>query len=42
MGRSGLTFEHFCLEMVENCRAKNFFFVDFALENWWKPRFQMD
>ena len=31
MKRSGLTFEHFCLEMVENCRAKkSFFFADFA------------
>ena len=31
MERSGLTFEHFCLEMVYNRRAKKkFFFADFA------------
>ena len=30
---SGLTFEHFCLKVVKNCRAKKsfFFFADFAL-----------
>ena len=33
MERSGLTFEHFCLEVVLNCRAKKFFFADFALQN---------
>ena len=34
MERSGLTFEHFCLEMVKNCSAKKkFFFADFALQN---------
>ena len=34
MERSGLTFEHFSLEVVENCRAKkSFFFADFALQN---------
>ena len=34
MDRSGLTFVHFCLEVVENCRAKKvYFFADFALQN---------
>ena len=35
MERSGLTFEHFCLEVVYNCRTqkKFFFFADFALQN---------
>ena len=34
MERSGLTFEHFCLEVVQNRRAKFFFFfADFALQN---------
>ena len=32
MERRGLTFEHFCLEVVSNRRAKKkFFFADFAL-----------
>ena len=32
MERSGLTFEHFCLEVVSNCRAqKNYFFCWFCL-----------
>ena len=32
--RSGLTFEHFCLEVVQNRRAKKVcFFADFALQN---------
>ena len=33
MERSGLTFEHFCFEVVKNCRTKKsfFFFADFAL-----------
>ena len=34
MERSGLTFEHFCLVVVKNRRAKKkLFFADFALEN---------
>ena len=34
MQRSGLTFEHFSLEVAENCRAKKeFFFADFVLQN---------
>ena len=33
MKRSGLTFEHFCLEVVENRRAIFLFFADFALQN---------
>ena len=34
MERSGLTFEHFCLEVVLNRRAKkSLFFADFALQN---------
>ena len=34
MERSGLTFEHFCLEVVKNRRAIFiFFFADFALQN---------
>ena len=33
MERSVLTFEHFCLEAVKNCRAKKVFFADFALQN---------
>ena len=34
MERSGLTFEHFCLEVVSNRRAKkSYFFADFALQN---------
>ena len=34
MERSGLIFEHFCLKIVKNCRAKKkFFFADFALQN---------
>ena len=34
MERSGLIFEHFCLTIVKNRRAKNsFFFADFALQN---------
>ena len=34
MERSGLTFEHFCLEVVSNRRAKkSLFFADFALQN---------
>ena len=34
MERSGLTFEHFCLEMVLNRRAKKtFFFADFLVYN---------
>ena len=34
MERSGLRFEHFCLEVVKNRRAKVFFFfADFALQN---------
>ena len=32
--RSGLIFEHFCLEVVQNRRAKtSFFCADFALQN---------
>ena len=33
MERSGLIFEHFCLKIVKNCRAKKSFFADFALQN---------
>ena len=35
MERSGLTFEHFCLDVVSNRRAKKslFFLADFALQN---------
>ena len=34
MERSGLTFEHICLELVQKPRAKNlFFYSDFALQN---------
>ena len=35
MERSGLRFEHFCLEVVQNRRAKKkfVFFADFALQN---------
>ena len=35
MERSGLKFEHFCLEVVCNRRAKKklVFFADFALQN---------
>ena len=34
MKRSGLTFEYFCLEVVQNRRAKKCFFcADFALQN---------
>ena len=34
MERSGLTFEHSCLEVVQNRRTKkSFFFADFALQN---------
>ena len=35
MERNGLTFEHFCLKVVLNRRAKKncFFFADFALQN---------
>ena len=34
MERSGLTFEHFCLEVVLNRRAKKSnFFADFVLQN---------
>ena len=42
--RSGLTYEHFCLKIVKNCRT--FFFVLFLLilpyKTWGKPRFPMD
>ena len=38
-----LRFEHFCLEIIKNRRAKKVFFVaDFALENMVKPHFPMD
>ena len=34
MERRGLIFEHFCLKIVKNRRAKKkFFFADFALQN---------
>ena len=34
MERNGVTFEHFCLEVVLNGRAKkNIFVADFALQN---------
>ena len=34
MERSGLGFEHFCLEVVENRQTKkNSFLADFALQN---------
>ena len=34
MERSGLIFEHFCLKIVKNRRAKkSLFFADFALQN---------
>ena len=34
MERSGLRFEHFCLEVVNNCQIiKMFFLADFALQN---------
>ena len=34
MERSGLTFKHFCLEVVKIAAQKNFsFFADFALQN---------
>ena len=33
MERSGLIFEQFCLEVVENRRIFFFFFADFALQN---------
>ena len=37
MERTGLTFEHFCLEVISNCRAKKVFFVaDFSLQNMLK------
>ena len=43
MERSGLTFEHFCLEVVENRRAKNIFvLLILPYKTWWKPCFQMD
>ena len=41
--RSGLRFEHFCLEVVLNHQTKNsFFLADFACKKRWKPRFPMD
>ena len=34
MERSGLRFEHFCLKVVKNRRAKkSLFFADFTLQN---------
>ena len=33
MERSGLRFEHFCLEVVANRRATFFFFLIFAVQN---------
>ena len=33
MERSGLTFEYFCLKIVNNRRKKKFFFADLALQN---------
>ena len=34
MERSGVMFEHFCLEVVSNRHAKkSFFFADFTLQN---------
>ena len=33
MEMSGLMFEHFCLKMVQNRRAKKVFFANFALQN---------
>ena len=33
MERRGLTFEHFCLEVVQNRRAIFFVVADFALQN---------
>ena len=44
MERSGLRFEHFCLKIFKNCRAKKSFFclLIFPYKTWWKPRFLMD
>ena len=43
MKRSDLTFEHFCLKIVKNCRAIFFFFLlILPYKTWWKPRFPMD
>ena len=44
MERTSLTFEHFCLEMVLNRRAKKkvFFLLILPYKTWWKPRFPMD
>ena len=44
MEKSGLTFEHFCLGVILNRRAKKSFFLLLILPytTWWKPRFQMD
>ena len=39
--RSGLTFEHFWLEVVKNC-AQFFFLLLLPYKTWWTPRFQMD
>ena len=41
--RSGLRFEHFCLQIVKNRRAnKSFFLLILPYKTWWKPRFPMD
>ena len=43
MERSGLRFEHFCLEVVLNCCAKkNSFLLILPYKTWWKPPFLMD
>ena len=44
MERSGLRFEHFCLEVVKNRHTKKLFFFWMILpyKTRWKPRFPMD
>ena len=44
MERNGLIFEHFCLKIVQNRRAKKrlFFLLILLYKTWWKPRFPMD
>ena len=40
---SGPRIEHFCWEMVLNCRAKkSFFLLILPYKTWWKPRFPKD
>ena len=41
--RNGLRYEHFCLKIVENCRAKKvIFLLILPYKTWGKPRFPMN